>query len=257
MVSALSLQSRRTPGWPAPEDSSGGSQAVVSALSLQPWWAPGWPDPEDSSGESGAVVSALSLHPRRTPGWPDPEDSSGRSQAVVSALSLQPPWTLGWPDPEDSSGGPRALVSALSLQPRPTPGWPDPEARKGAALSPLRAEVTVPSPRMEQSTPAELHGEPVRGQDARCADTGQAASSPRGHKAGGPRTAEETQADRQPHLTAPCRGLADVTKHQHFSAHARAGLHGGAVVIRDRREMRRMVLTKLSQEQLRPPAMTR
>nr|CAI9712069.1 unnamed protein product [Rangifer tarandus platyrhynchus] len=71
---------------------------------------------------------------------------------------------------------------------------------QGAELPPtsVTSEVTVLIPRMEQSTPAELHGEPVRGQDARCADTGQAASSPRGHRAGGPRTAEETPADRQP-----------------------------------------------------------
>ena len=166
------------------------------------------------------MVSAPSSSLGRHRAGPDPEDSSGGSRAVVSASASGLGRHRAGLTPRTAQGVPgHGLCS--SLQPQWTLGWPDPEARKGAALGPVRAEVTVLSPQMEQSTPAELHGEPVRGQDARCADTGQAASSPRGHRAGGPRTAEEMQADRQPHLTARCTGRTNVTKHQYFSAHAR------------------------------------
>ncbi|CAI9179016.1 unnamed protein product [Rangifer tarandus platyrhynchus] len=137
-------------------------------------------------------TSVTSERPQR------PQGSSGRVPGCGLCSGLQPWQTPGWPDPEDSSGRVPGCGLCSGLHPQRTPGWPDPEARKGAALGPASAEVTVLIPRMEQSTPAELHGEPVRGQDARCADTGQAASSPRGHRAGGPRTAEETPADRQP-----------------------------------------------------------
>ena len=68
---------------------------------------------------------------------------------------------------------------------------------------------------------------------------------------------EETQADRQPHLMVCCIGQAGVTSIS-ISLHTHvAGLHKGPIIIRDRREMRRMVLTKRSQEQLCPSVMTR
>ena len=118
-------------------------------------------------------------------------------------------------------------------------------------------------PRVEQSTPAALHGEPAPGARTHTCKHGASSIVPAraqgtGHRAQGtgpadPGRREETQADRQPHLT----GRAGVTSIS-ISLHTRvAGLHSGPIIIRDRREMRRMFLTKRSQEQLCPSVMAR
>ena len=188
------------------------------------------------------------LTPRAAQGW---------SRAVVSALaSSLGGHRAGLTLRELRAGPGHSLCS--NLQPRRTPGWPDPEVRKGVALAPGGQRSPSCFPRVEQSTPAALHSEPVPGPGCARSNTEQAASSLRGHRAQGtgpadPGRREETQADRQPHLT----GQAGVTN-INISLHTRtAGLHNGPIIIRDRREMRRIFLTKRSQEQLCPSVMTR
>lgn len=203
-----------------------------------------------------ALASSLGGHwagltPRAAQGW---------SRAVVSALASRLGGHRAGLTLRELRAGPGHSLCS-NLQPRRTPGWPDPEVRKGVALAPGGQRSPSCFPRVEQSTPAALHSEPVPGPGCARSNTEQAASSLRGYRAQGtgpadPGRREETQADRQPHLMVCCMGQAGVTSisiplHTHV-----AGLHKGPIIIRDRREMRRMFLTKRSQEQLCPSVMT-
>ena len=162
-----------------------------------------------------------------------PRAAQGRSRAVVSA-------------PASSLGGHRAGLTQRSGR-----GWPWPREDRGHRPA---------FPGWSRAHPQRSTVSPCRGQDTHiqtrskqrrpCAGTGHRAQ---GTGPADPGRREETQADRQPHWT----GRAGVTN-INISLHTRtAGLHNGPIIIRDRREMRRMFLTKRSQEQLCPSVMAR
>ena len=164
------------------------------------------------------------LTPRAAQGW---------SRAVVSA----PAFSLGGHRAgltlrELRAGPGHSLCS--NLQPRRTPGWPDPEVRKGVAMAPGGQRSPSCFPRVEQSTPAALHGEPVPGPGCARSNTEQAASSLRGHRAqgtghraGGPWMAGGDAGRQAATLDGVLHRPGGRHKHQHLSAHARGGLAQG------------------------------
>lgn len=92
--------------------------------------------------------------------------------------------------------------------------------------------------------PQRLHGEPMPGARTHCASTEQAAFSPRGHRAGGPWTLGGDAGGQAATLDRALPGLGGHHKHQYFSAHARAGLHNGSIIIRDRRLNEKNIFNK-------------
>ena len=204
---------------------------MVSALasSLGGHWA--GLTPRAAQGRSRAVVSAPASSLSGHLAGLTPRAAQGRSRAVVSA-------------PASSLGGHRAGLTQRSGR-----GWPWPREDRGHRPA---------FPGWSRAHPLRSTASPRQGPGRTRANTEQAASSPRGHRAQGtgladPGRREETQADRQPHWTVRA-GVTSISISLHTHV---AGLHSGPIIIRDRREMRRMFLTKRSQEQLCPSVMAR